>query len=215
MLKQARAADLLDADVAANVDAPPAALNARIAMNLAVDRALSGIAIRDLDVSGTLEGDPLPGGRQDVDLAAPAVDLNLDAQTLALPELSLEALGIKARVTANGKAIVDAPEIVGTLAVEPFSPRDLIVAMGEEAPVTADGSVLGLLEATAGFAYAGDTAELTDLAGRRVTDPAAPALPGGFVLGEAPEAALPRLRQARPCAVETDAQMDWAMQGEA
>ena len=29
-------------------------------------------------------------------------------------------------------------------------------------------------------------------------------------LGEAPEAALPRLRAARPCAVETDAQYDWA-----
>lgn len=29
--------------------------------------------------------------------------------------------------------------------------------------------------------------------------------------GEAGEAALARLRHARPCAVETDAQMDWAM----
>lgn len=29
-------------------------------------------------------------------------------------------------------------------------------------------------------------------------------------LGEAPETALPRLRAARPCAVETDAQYDWA-----
>lgn len=29
-------------------------------------------------------------------------------------------------------------------------------------------------------------------------------------LGEAPEIALPRLRAARPCAVETDAQYDWA-----
>ena len=31
--------------------------------------------------------------------------------------------------------------------------------------------------------------------------------------GEAPEAALTRLRKARPCAVETAAQMHWAMQG--
>ena len=156
----------VDADVAANVDAPPAALNARIAMNLAVDRALSGIAVRDLAVSGTLEGETLPGGRQAVEIEAPSVELNLDAQTLVLPELSLEALGIKARVTADGKAVVDAPEITGTLVIEPFSPRELIVAMGEEAPVTADGDVLGRLEATAGFAYAGDTAELTELTGQ-------------------------------------------------
>lgn len=31
--------------------------------------------------------------------------------------------------------------------------------------------------------------------------------------GEVPEAALARLRALRPCAVETDAQMAWAMQG--
>ncbi|WP_420857416.1 protein-tyrosine phosphatase family protein [Marivivens marinus] len=32
--------------------------------------------------------------------------------------------------------------------------------------------------------------------------------------GEAPEMALARLRQVRPCAVETEAQMDWAVRGE-
>jgi len=31
--------------------------------------------------------------------------------------------------------------------------------------------------------------------------------------GEDPDAALARLRKARPCAVETDAQMAWALQG--
>ena len=31
--------------------------------------------------------------------------------------------------------------------------------------------------------------------------------------GEAPEAALTRLRRIRPCAVETQAQLDWASQG--
>ncbi len=31
--------------------------------------------------------------------------------------------------------------------------------------------------------------------------------------GEAPDAALDRLRRARPCAVETEAQMAWALQG--
>lgn len=31
--------------------------------------------------------------------------------------------------------------------------------------------------------------------------------------GEAPEAALARLRAIRPCAVETEAQLDWARQG--
>ncbi len=32
-------------------------------------------------------------------------------------------------------------------------------------------------------------------------------------VGEAPEAALARLRAVRPCAVETEAQRDWAEQG--
>ena len=31
--------------------------------------------------------------------------------------------------------------------------------------------------------------------------------------GEAPEEALARLRAVRPCAVETEAQMDWARRG--
>ncbi|WP_165606571.1 phosphatase domain-containing protein [Yoonia litorea] len=33
--------------------------------------------------------------------------------------------------------------------------------------------------------------------------------------GEEPQAALARLRRARPCAIETDAQMDWATQDDA
>jgi hypothetical protein len=32
--------------------------------------------------------------------------------------------------------------------------------------------------------------------------------------GEHPDLALARLRETRPCAVETDAQMDWALRGQ-
>jgi AsmA protein len=66
----------------------------------------------------------------------------------------------------EGTRVVDDPRIEGTLVMQPFSPRELMTAMAAEAPVTADDEVLGRLEARAGFSYAGDTAELTDLEGR-------------------------------------------------
>ncbi len=156
----------VEAEVRAAVDAPPSALEARISLNLAVDAAMTAVAIRDLSIAGTLEGDTLPGGSQDVDIRAPAVSLDLDAQTLSLPELSVRVLGLEADLAMEGTRVVDDPRIEGTLVMQPFSPRELMTAMAAEVPVTADEAVLGLLEARAGFRYAGDTAELTDLEGR-------------------------------------------------
>ncbi len=156
----------IDAELRAAIDAPPSALQARVSLNLAVDAAMTAIAIRDLKVAGTLEGETLPGGSQDVDVQAPAVTLDLDGQTLSLPELTVRVLGLQADLSAEGQRIVDDPEIAGTLVIEPFSPRELMLAMATEVPVTADEAVLGLLEARAGFRYAGDTAELTNLEGR-------------------------------------------------
>ena len=155
----------VDVRLKAAVDQPPASLDAGIGLNLKVDPDLARFEIRDLGVDGTLEGDTLPGGRQDLRVSAGAIDLDLDAQTLALPELAMAALGLDVTLSAAGRQIVDAPEVTGQLTLEPFSPRELMVAMGSEAPVTADEQVLSRLEAKAGFRYAGETAELTELTG--------------------------------------------------
>ena len=88
-------------------------------------------------------GDTIPAGRMSVSLATDlAVDL--DAQTLAMPAVVLDALGMN--ITGNISATNisgDNPQFKGVFTVADFVPRELIKALGQENPVTTDSSVLG------------------------------------------------------------------------
>ena len=88
------------------------------------------------------EGEAIPGGQQTMTLATD-VALNLDSQTLLLPNMVLEIAGLVLNGNVSGNAISgDDPEFNGLLNVAEFSPRDVFKALGMEAPVTADSAVL-------------------------------------------------------------------------
>ncbi len=105
-----------------------------------------------LDVTGAklnvdARGSGLPGGRLQVALATD-VALDLEAQTLSLPALVLEALGLKVTGNIEGSGITgEQPAFSGKLAVAGFSPRDVFKELGIDAPETVDGSVLGKADA--------------------------------------------------------------------
>ncbi|HYQ72502.1 MAG TPA: AsmA family protein, partial [Gammaproteobacteria bacterium] len=92
----------------------------------------------DLDAAG----DGVPGKQLSLSLASDAF-LDLEAQTLSLPNLVLETLGLKVSGTVTGKAILaDEPQLSGVLAVAQFSPRAVIEQLGMEPVITRDPGVL-------------------------------------------------------------------------
>jgi AsmA protein len=89
------------------------------------------------------EGDTVPAGTMTLALATD-IAIDLDAQTLSMPGVVLDTLGMN--ITGNisaTKITGDNPQFSGVFTVADFAPRELIKALGQEAPLTADGSVLG------------------------------------------------------------------------
>jgi len=92
----------------------------------------------DLDAAG--EG--IPGKQASLSLGSD-MSIDLDAQTLTLPNLTLETLGLKISGTVAGTAIMaDEPQLSGVLAVSQFSPRKLIDKLGLAPVTTRDPVVL-------------------------------------------------------------------------
>ena len=109
---------------------------------------LSAIDINAARLLLDASGDGVPGGEVTLSLATD-VAVDLAAQTLSLPELVLEALGMKLTGQVSGTAISgDDPRFTGVLEIAGFAPRDVIRALGQEPPATADGAVLGASDAS-------------------------------------------------------------------
>jgi AsmA protein len=122
--------------------------------------------IDDLVLDFEAGGTDVPGGGQKGRVSAPRVSVDLDAQTLAIPTLSAETAGLQIDGDVSGTRIVDAPAFAGRLELREFSPRDLLARLGEPAPDTADGSVLGKATLGARFKAGTDRIELEDLKAR-------------------------------------------------
>jgi len=139
-----------DLDLSFNLSATEPAISGNFSLKggvlLAADMGavdISGARLR-LDASG----DGVPGGQVSLSLASD-VAVDLTAQTLSLPSLVLEALGMKLSGQVSGTAISgDDPRFSGSLAVAGFVPRDVIRALGQEVPLTADAGVLASSEAS-------------------------------------------------------------------
>ena len=101
------------------------------------------MALADLELALDVEGDTVPEGRQSGVFRVKRLDVNQDAQTMALEGVVVDMAGLKLNANAKGEQIVDAPVINGSVTIGEFSPRDLMNTFGIEIPVTADPAVLG------------------------------------------------------------------------
>ncbi|NJO12631.1 MAG: AsmA family protein [Gammaproteobacteria bacterium] len=81
----------------------------------------------------------------EVSLRAPTAVADLQAQTLSLPEFTAKAVGAQITGSLEGKQIVDAPAITGSITLEPVSPRELLAQLGSKAPATRDADALKTL----------------------------------------------------------------------
>jgi AsmA protein len=109
---------------------------------------LDALSITGAKLEVDAQGDSLPAGQVTAALTTD-ISLGLEAQTLLMPNIVLETLGLQITASVTGADISsDAPRFNGTLAIAEFVPRKVLQALGEAAPVTADDSVLRKADAS-------------------------------------------------------------------
>jgi AsmA protein len=124
------------------------------------------LGLAALLVKASLTGEELPGGSQSAELSADALQVDQEAQTLALDGMRVSIAGMDLSLQAKGTKIMDAPEISGRLEVAEFSPRKLLKTLALEEPVTADPEVLTRAAVSGDFAMAGNKFSLDNFKAR-------------------------------------------------
>ena len=127
---------------------PPMTARFGLAGEVNLGEGLKAVQVGNATVTLDARGDSLPGGKLNLSLRTD-VAVDLEAQTLSLPAVVLETLGLKITGKVAGNGIGgDAAEFNGDLKVDAFAPRKVIEALGQPAPVTTDSTVLGNADAT-------------------------------------------------------------------
>jgi len=176
----------LDLHFGVNATKPAIAGRTDLSGRILIAESLRAVNFDDAELKLDLTGEGVPGGKLRLSLAT-AVAVDLERQTLEMPKLALETLGLSISGKASGTGIGGAdPRLKGTLEVAEFVPLDVIKALGQKPPDTADASVLGKAGAALQWEASGKHAEATALqfqlddthvTGRlRVDDFASPAL---------------------------------------
>jgi AsmA protein len=133
----------LDLHFRMNAREPAVAGEITLRGKILVATSLRAINMDGADLNLDLQGEGAPGGRLRLSLVTD-IAVDPDRQTLQMPKLALETPGLKITGHASGTGISgEDPRFTGALSVAEFAPRELIKALGQEPPVTADGTVLG------------------------------------------------------------------------
>jgi AsmA protein len=113
-----------------------------------VTEGVQGVNITDARIAIDATGQGLPGGKLQVNLGSD-VALDLAAGTLSLPQIEINAYNLAMTGTVSGTGVNgDNPQFTGNLRLASFSPRDLIKALGQPVPETADSSALKTADAS-------------------------------------------------------------------
>ena len=112
-----------------------------------VSDSLQQIKLSGADLRADLKGAGLPGGAVDARLQTD-LELDLEQQTLALPQLVLKALGVQLSGPVQGRNLLgEQPRFSAQLSVREFVPRELAQRLGVALPPSADATVLGKADA--------------------------------------------------------------------
>jgi AsmA protein len=90
--------------------------------------------------------------------------LNMEVGSLAVNGLSASAYGLKAQLDAEGRGLHDAPNFNGSLKLAPFSPRNVLQALGRGALAdTRDANALATASGALNFIASDNSATVQDL----------------------------------------------------
>jgi len=109
---------------------------------LLIDADFNAFTVTAAKLQLDARGDSLPSGQLQATLTSD-ISADLAAQTLLLPNIVLDALGLHVTASMSGADISsEAAKFNGTLAVAEFVPRKLLQALGDEPPETTDSNAL-------------------------------------------------------------------------
>ena len=120
------------------------------------------VTLTEANLETDLAGDTLPGGQLKSELGF-NTSLNLEAQTLAVSDLVLKALGLQLEGQLNGTAVLGDAAFDGEIRIGEFNPRDVIQALGQPVPEVSDPEVLSRAEAALQLAATKDSVSLTNI----------------------------------------------------
>jgi AsmA protein len=143
--------------------APPGEqLSLTAKFDLSQDAARKPLRFSAVNVSGTLNR-PGDGRPAHWDLSAPAIDLNVKAQTMAAPAFNLSYSGAHVTGSAQATRIIDDLSVAGSVTLAPLVPREIEPRLGFSFPKTRDPRALTQFSATTDFAYDSKALSLTHL----------------------------------------------------
>lgn len=138
----------LDLDFKVTSTQPPVNGQVELSGDILVAAELDVVNITGATFGLDIKGDAVPGGELTTAMTTD-VRLDLTAQTLSLPAIKLEAMGLSISGHVDGTAITgEDPRFNGKLSFAEFVPRKLLQSLGQENPQTADSGVLGKADAT-------------------------------------------------------------------
>jgi AsmA protein len=146
----------------AGEDMPVGALELKLQADAVADLAGEVYRLEKLRLGAEVSGEQLPGGRLNLDLQGSA-SADLGKQTAELPDFVLSAQGVTLRGTLHATRLLEAPLAAGHLEADAFNPRELLQALGQPAPQTADASALRQAAFAFDFEAASDRATVTAL----------------------------------------------------
>jgi AsmA protein len=137
-----------------------ASLDARFELRTDAAAERYSLGALTLNSAVTLSGNPKP---MRFSVSAPAVDLNLKAQTLSAPSLQVNAAGAVVNASLQGTKILDAMNLKGTVKIEPLALREVLLPLGVALPKTRDAKALSRLAVSSDFTYGNSSAEFENL----------------------------------------------------
>jgi AsmA protein len=125
-------------------------INSRFSMTggVLIAEGMQAVTVDAARIGLDATGKGVPGNSMQMKLSSD-VALDLEAGTLSLPAVLMELYNLKINGAVSGTGVNgDAPKFTGNLRVDGFSPRELIKALGQPVPETADSSVLNKADAS-------------------------------------------------------------------
>lgn len=155
----------LELDFALDEGEDTPATRVKLKTEATLDTENERYSLADLELDATSAADPKVADSRELKLAlrAPSAVADLKAQTLALPQFTMNAFGAEFSGGIDGQQILDKPAFTGALSLKPVSARELLTQLGSEAPKTRDPEALKSLAFDARLVATDKSAMLEDL----------------------------------------------------
>jgi AsmA protein len=154
----------LTASLQADGLAPGISATVSLTAQATIDAESQFLDLVDLNSELNLVGTDLPGGEAKVQINLDALrGLGADRVPIEGLAATLQAAGVTVNVDGAGALVDNNPELAGAISVPRFNPRDLLAALGEAPPVTADPDVLKRYEMQGSWSFSGDKAAIENI----------------------------------------------------